>query len=147
LIALLLFVAGCGQAPDPKERAESVRVSREVRDYAKRILSEAETKKKEEDRCWEHPEEAYRLACQYIVENYPSVVDAQFPVSADQVEKQIDRHLLIRSHYMGKDEEGNPVRGTWEVTAYLDGKWRILCGDLISTRPLGAPAKVLDRKQ
>ena len=47
LIALLLgMIAGCGSAPDDKEKAEAARVAQEVRDYANRIISEAERKRK-----------------------------------------------------------------------------------------------------
>ena len=121
---------------DDKEKAESERVAHEVRDYANRILSAAETKKKEEQRCWDHPEEAYQLACRYVQDTYPSAADAQFLAKPDKVEKQIDRHLLIRGHYVGKDESGNSIEVTWEATAYINGKWQILCSDVISTRPL-----------
>ncbi len=130
------MVAGCGKASDDKEKAESERVAQHVRDSIQRKIDESETKKKEEQRCWQHPEEAYRLACQYVQDAYPSAADAEFPTSPDKVEKQIDRHLLIRSHYVGKDETGRTIEVTWEATAYINGKWQILCSEVVSTRPL-----------
>jgi hypothetical protein len=137
LVGLLLAISvGCGKAPDEKGKAEAARVAREVRDYANRIITQAEAKKKEEDRCWQHHEQAYQLACQYVQDAYPSAVEAQFPSKPDKVEEQVDRHLLIRSHYVGRDEEGRSIQVTWEATAYLNGKWQILCSEVISTKPL-----------
>jgi hypothetical protein len=137
LFGLLLgIVAGCEKAPDEKEKAEAARVAQEVRDSIRRKIDETDTKKKEEQRCWQHPEEAYRLACQYVQDAYPSAADAEFPASPDKVEKQIDRHLLIRGHYVGKDETGRAIQVTWEATAYINGKWQILCSEVVSTRLL-----------
>jgi hypothetical protein len=111
-------------------------VAQEVRNYANRLLTEAETKKKAELRCWQHPEEAYEAACRYVQDTYPSAADAEFPASPDKVDKQVDRHLLISGHYVGKDESGRKVFVAWEATAYINGKWQILCSDVVSTRPL-----------
>ncbi len=137
LVGLLLGMSvGCGKAPDEKGKADSAQIARQVRDYTNRVVSQAEARKKEEQRCWQHPEQAYQVACQYVQDTYPSAAEAQFPARPDKVEEQTDRHLLIRSHYLGKDEEGHSIQVIWEATAYLNGKWQILCSEMIGTKPL-----------
>lgn len=130
------IVAGCDKPPDEKGKAESERVAREVRNSIQRKVDESETKKKAELRCWQHPEEAYPLACRYVQNAYPSATDAEFPAKPDKIEKQVDRHLLICGHYEGKDEMGRRILVNWEATAFINVTWQILCSDVVATRPL-----------